>query len=134
MLDLDGFKGVNDVYGHAEGDRVLQEVARRIHAQVRREDVVARIGGDEFCVLLHNMPLDEAIPSAERLVAALSEPYPGVSTAVGASAGVTVVNLDVHGLPYWLSQADAALYDAKDQGKGRVVLVTSDHDESPESQ
>jgi diguanylate cyclase (GGDEF)-like protein len=132
MLDLDGFKAVNDQYGHAAGDEVLREVARRILKLVRREDIVARLGGDEFCVMLNNADVSQAHTSAERLIAALSQPYEGVTTRVGASAGVALIEGQTRGLPYWLAKADAALYDAKNHGKGRVVIAP--HAENPKSE
>lgn len=132
MLDMDGFKAVNDQYGHAAGDEVLREVARRILQLVRREDIVTRLGGDEFCVLLNNADLSHAHTSAERLIAAISQPYEGVACRVGASAGVALIEGETQDLPYWLAKADAALYDAKTHGKGRVVIAP--YAENPKSE
>jgi len=124
VVDLDGFKAVNDHYGHAEGDRVLKIVADRLLQHVRREDVVSRMGGDEFCIMLYHTGKAEALQSAERLIRALSAPYPGIDCTVGASAGLIEVDPgQPRRLPQWMADADAALYQAKAQGKGRVVVA-----------
>jgi diguanylate cyclase (GGDEF)-like protein len=121
MIDLDGFKAVNDRQGHAAGDQVLVEVARRIQALVRNEDLVARLGGDEFCVLLSGSAPDTAQRTAERLVAELSLPYGGIEDRIGASVGIATLDERSQDLPQLMAQADAALYRAKASGKGRVV-------------
>jgi diguanylate cyclase (GGDEF)-like protein len=89
-LDLDGFKAVNDAYGHPAGDAVLVEVARRVRAEVREGDVAARLGGDEFAVLCPDLDPDGAGELAERLRRAVSEPIAGdgVMLHVGVSIGV----------------------------------------------
>lgn len=125
LVDLDGFKAVNDRYGHAEGDRVLKIVADRLLQHVRREDVVSRMGGDEFCIMLYHTGTTEALQSAERLIRALSAPYPGIDCAVGASAGLVEVDPgQPRRLPQWIAAADAALYQAKAQGKGRAIVAS----------
>ena len=118
LLDLDGFKAVNDAAGHAAGDRVLQQVARVLTATLREPDVVARLGGDEFAVLA-------AAPSPEGAEAVAHRVRQAVSDACGdrgvrASVGVTAVlpGDDVHEL---LSRADAAMYRAKAAGGDRVA-------------
>ena len=92
FCDLDGFKEVNDTYGHAVGDRVLQEIARRLETSVRETDLLARYGGDEFTVLL----ADDETPATvsvlvARLTGALSTPVSvdGITTRVGVSVGVS---------------------------------------------
>ncbi len=133
MLDLDGFKAVNDTYGHAAGDQVLQEVARRLGHLVRREDIIARLGGDEFCVMFYDTDSAETVRSAERIIQALSAPYPGIDCRVGASAGAILVDLsEPQDMDAWMAAADSALYQAKAQGKGRVVLAQ--HGKNTESQ
>ncbi len=92
LLDLDGFKEVNDTLGHAAGDRLLREVAQRLLAAVRPEDTVARLGGDEFVVLVEQVPSPaQAAPVVERVSAAFAAPFhpeEGVEIRLGASVGV----------------------------------------------
>jgi diguanylate cyclase (GGDEF)-like protein len=118
-LDLDGFKPVNDRFGHAAGDAVLVAVAATLVAAVRASDIVARIGGDEFAVLLWNLsPADARNKSLalERAVADMSVPWEGHRLAVGATAGVAefLAGSDIAGL---LARADAAMYARKRQRK-----------------
>ena len=75
LIDLDGFKSINDVHGHAAGDRLLRRVADRLSAEVRDCDIVGRLGGDEFAVLLPNSSLSGAVATAERFIAAVRIPY-----------------------------------------------------------
>jgi diguanylate cyclase (GGDEF)-like protein len=124
FVDLDGFKSVNDTQGHAEGDRVLVEIASRLRANTHH-GTVARMGGDEFLVLLPDAGTTEDVVSVARtLIAAVSEPCTGSSGqlfALSASAGVAFVD----GLRDPLSciaQADTAVYHAKERGRGRVEV------------
>ena len=122
-IDLDRFKPVNDAHGHAAGDRLLQAVARRLGSLVRPTDAVARMGGDEFAVLLSDIGATahcEAV--AEKVVAALLAPFDvdGLRLEIGASVGVA---LGVGAEGDWevlIRRADAALYRAKAAGRGRV--------------
>jgi diguanylate cyclase (GGDEF)-like protein len=121
FVDLDDFKSVNDSYGHEAGDRVLAEVARRIHGAIRAGDVAARVGGDEFAVLLRGVPnVDDARAVAERIAQTLSRPadVEGEPVDCGASIGLAYTERRerVDGLT---SEADAALYVAKANGKGQ---------------
>jgi diguanylate cyclase (GGDEF)-like protein len=120
-IDLDEFKGVNDQQGHAAGDAVLRMAAERITGTVRASDVPARMGGDEFSVLLVDTNREEAIQTAERLVTALSQPYPGVTAAVSASVGIAIYH-SADKPEDLLDAADRALYRAKGAGKKRAVL------------
>jgi diguanylate cyclase (GGDEF)-like protein/PAS domain S-box-containing protein len=125
-LDLDGFKRVNDTFGHSAGDELLVRVAERLRGSIRAEDTVARFGGDEFALLCADSPGgDDAHRIALRCIDALAVPFRiGMHEVhVGASAGVAVHDgrgCEVDGL---LDQADAALYRAKANGKGRVELA-----------
>ena len=115
FLDLDGFKGVNDRYGHAVGDAVLQAVAERLTAGVRPSDTVARLGGDEFVVLVEDANEAGLEALAGRLAEAVRQPLPavGMTLHVGVSVGVALAAggaADPAGL---VSEADARMYDAK---------------------
>lgn len=125
FLDLDGFKAINDRYGHPAGDILLEQVARRLEANVRAEDVVSRLGGDEFIVLqvgLHDE--SEAKLLARRIIREISKPYviDDISMSVSASVGIaTAPKLGVE-LERLLACADAALYRAKAGGKARALF------------
>ncbi len=121
-VDLDDFKLVNDTMGHAAGDQVLIEAARRLQGCIRPRDVAARLGGDEFAVLL--VGNDRPLKAAERIVDILSASYQvdeDQEATVGASAGLAMSNLGDNAV-LLLSQADVAMYTAKEQGKGSVVI------------
>lgn len=123
-VDLDGFKTVNDEYGHAVGDQLLISVASRLASTSRPSDVVARIGGDEFVVLLENLlgrPDAEGI--AARTVRTLNKPYliDGQEVSVTASLGVALSSLDSTAAQL-LKLADEAMYRAKNAGKGRYTV------------
>ena len=122
-LDLDGFKPVNDQHGHAAGDAVLKAVAAALTTAVRASDTVARIGGDEFAVLLWNLSETAAHTKAgslEYAIAALTVAWEGRALTVGASAGVAELGADqdVSGL---LARADAEMYARKRQRKSTLT-------------
>ncbi len=125
-VDLDGFKGVNDGLGHAAGDEVLVEAARRIEHVVRPGDLSAQRGGDEFAVICPDIgDVDVARLIAQRLVDAVAMPFriAGDPVHIGASVGVALARPD--DLPATvLEAADAALYEAKSAGKGRWVTAS----------
>lgn len=123
VLDLDDFKRINDMHGHAAGDRVLVETARRIEGAVRGGDIAFRVGGEEFLVMLPGADVAEAMRIAERLRRTLDAGQQGFhEDGVGVSASVGVVTFDpVH--DDWerlLRRADQALYRAKLRGRNRV--------------
>lgn len=127
FLDLDDFKRVNDTLGHDAGDRLLAEVAKRLLDCVRAEDAVARLGDDEFCVLLENLPNAEgALRAAERIKACLEKPFVlGLRNlpCLTASIGIVVANSGEHtSAERLLNQADAAMYQAKRSGKAQHRL------------
>jgi diguanylate cyclase (GGDEF)-like protein len=119
LVDLDGFKAVNDTMGHAAGDALLMAVADRLRGAIRAGDLPARLGGDEFAALLPDCTAAEAVATAERILAALTVPeeIDGVPVRAAASIGVAAAGpgADVSSL---LRDADLAMYAAKRQGKG----------------
>ncbi len=120
LLDLDGFKAVNDTLGHETGDALLQSVARRLLSCVRDSDTVARTGGDEFVVILHFLAGPEnVVLVAERILAAFEKPFvlSGRECRVGASIGICVVPEDGEDMEILLSRADAAMYASKARGR-----------------
>jgi diguanylate cyclase (GGDEF)-like protein len=125
-FDLDGFKAVNDTWGHAAGDRALRLVARRAREVVRSSDTVGRQGGDEFLALLPETSLDGALHVAEKLRDALEKPYPVGPADATMSASLGIALFPAHGSDpkALLRAADAALYEAKREGKNRVKVAT----------
>ena len=119
LVDLDDFKPVNDRLGHAAGDELLIQVARRLLAEVRPADTVVRIGGDEFAVVIHDGDAGAAVPVAERIVAAAGAPFEiaGVSVRIGASVGVSAAE-DAADAARLVREADEAMYRVKQTGKG----------------
>ncbi len=125
FIDLDRFKDINDSFGHAAGDRLLQMVAARMRGCVRETDLVARLGGDEFTVILGNVasPRDAQIV-AENILRILSEPIPldGRETFVSCSIGVALYPEDARTADELLRKADTAMYRAKQSGRRRYVF------------
>lgn len=125
FLDLDDFKTVNDTYGHAAGDQLLAAMARRITSELRSGDTAARVGGDEFLVLLDHVTTSEAaLTVARRLNARLRTPYelgPYRHTAT-SSIGVAVRSAALATTDAIVAAADAAMYDAKRGGGGTCVM------------
>ncbi|MGY0194061.1 diguanylate cyclase domain-containing protein [Leptothrix sp. BB-4] len=127
FIDLDGFKAVNDRFGHASGDALLCQVAERLLEQLRASDTACRLGGDEFVVLL---PQVESVVDAGRvahnLLEAISRPYPLAGTAVQVSASIGVACLPEGGLDEsaLMRNADSAMYEAKQRGRNQVLFFT----------
>jgi diguanylate cyclase (GGDEF)-like protein len=120
FLDLDDFKAVNDQHGHAAGDRLLQMVSGRIVDTIRTGDIAARVGGDEFIVLLDSIQSRSGIAQAiDRLIRSISAPYflEGAELRVGCSVGASLFPTDEQDLDAMMRQADQALYAAKLAGK-----------------
>lgn len=120
LVDLDRFKPINDTYGHSVGDRMLRHLAESLTNVLRDADTVARIGGDEFALLLIDSDEAGACQVAEKLIQVLSEPctIDGHSMAVGASVGIALFPRDAGDTVRLLQQADAAMYEAKRSGAG----------------
>lgn len=120
LIDLDGFKAVNDQHGHAAGDALLKAVARQLVGQVRASDVVARLGGDEFAVLMWNLGAAQATVKAGELelaIAAASVSHGDARLSVGASAGIVPLAPDA--TPAEISDAaDKAMYARKRRRRG----------------
>ena len=128
LVDIDHFKRINDLLGHAAGDEVLRQVAQTLAGEAREVDRVARYGGEEFCVLLPNTEHEGAMQAAERLRAAVhgQEITWGEDTVgVTISTGVACATRPDEPLDALLRRADEALYRAKAQGRNRVEFSTS---------
>lgn len=127
-LDLDGFKVVNDTFGHALGDALLARVAARLGGLARTNDLVARLGGDEFAFLYPCRDADDAVALARTVVERLSQPYliDGVQVEIGASVGIALAPGDATTPEVLLGRADLALYRAKAAGRQEVSTFTPD--------
>jgi diguanylate cyclase (GGDEF)-like protein len=126
FIDLDRFKGVNDSYGHAAGDKLLQLVAQRLRATVRSRDLVARLGGDEFAILQAPVAtIASAQALAERVVQQIAAPFEidGQPVEIGASVGVQLSQEGERDTNRLLNTADAALYRVKEAGGGSFFLA-----------
>lgn len=123
-VDLDHFKPVNDTAGHAAGDALLRQVAQTIRDSCRGIDLAARIGGDEFAVILEGCSLANGRLVAEKIVRAVGAlvfPWAGREYQIGASAGITRIGRESNSPLGFMGEADAACYAAKGSGRGRVV-------------
>lgn len=130
FLDLDGFKQINDTLGHQAGDGFLREVAARLMQHVRQTDMVFRLGGDEFTVILENLsdPTTDALALAQKLLATIQIPWEhaGQVCRASASIGIAVSMVgETESADSLISRADAAMYEAKQGGKARVRLARS---------
>jgi len=124
FVDLDRFKAVNDNAGHAAGDNLLRKLASIMSRQLRSTDFLARIGGDEFALLLPECSLEEALEVTHRLVKAIGQYrflWQGQDYFVGASAGITVFSKGSSAVEI-MAQADVACYQAKNSGRGQVAV------------
>jgi two-component system CheB/CheR fusion protein len=128
FIDLDNFKNVNDNLGHEAGDMLLQQAAERLNICVRSEDTVARIGGDEFNVLLEDVSETQIANTAQRILDHVSKPYlvKDQQVFVSASIGIAVYPKDAEDIETLTKHADSAMYQAKDKGKDGYQFFTSD--------
>jgi diguanylate cyclase (GGDEF)-like protein len=130
LLDIDGFKGVNDNHGHPAGDALLKAIAQRLGDEVRANDTVARLGGDEFALILEDVnDVDSLLQRCEQICDKLAEPYQlngskgSFAAKVSASIGLAVWQGEQQNDEALIQSADRALYQAKDDGKNRCVMA-----------
>ena len=134
-LDIDHFKSINDSYGHAIGDAIIKETATRLRATLREEDIIARIGGDEFVILLDTIQdTANAAQTSEAILQAFSKPFQvnEKELTVSFSIGMTIFPKDSNNAAKLLQFADTAMYKAKDEGKNRAKFYSSDMREQTE--
>lgn len=126
MLDLDGFKSINDLYGHEAGDTVLQTIATRLNQHVHQNDTVARLGGDEFVLLTNNLEDEsEAAQNCTELISTINQPISinGIKVNVGVSIGIVFQPQLNKSRSDILRMADSAMYEAKISGKNRYAFA-----------
>lgn len=127
MFDIDHFKRINDEFGHSVGDLVLQKIADICRSTLREIDIIGRIGGEEFAILLPQTNAQEAKIVAERLRIVISQGTivldEGASPSFSASFGVSTAGNEAVSIDDLLNQADAALYEAKESGRNRVCMA-----------
>jgi diguanylate cyclase (GGDEF)-like protein/PAS domain S-box-containing protein len=132
-LDLDGFKPINDRYGHKAGDSVLTEISKRLQEFIRTEDTVARLGGDEFVMLLTYLSSEqESEPIIARVLEIVTKPcelHNGIKVSVSASVGVTFYPTDHNDSDVLLRHADQAMYQAKQLGRNRMHFFDPQYDQ-----
>lgn len=128
FLDLDGFKNINDTLGHDTGDALLKEVANRLNSGVREEDLISRIGGDEFIIVIEETHKEEVKMIAERILTNTAKPYllNDQSVSVTPSIGISTYPDDGHDIETLIKNADKAMYLAKDRGKANFQFYTDE--------
>lgn len=128
FLDLDGFKQVNDSFGHEVGDRILKKAAGRLAQQLRQSDIIARMGGDEFVILLNDINLVDADVLLHRVLGSLKEPIEinGITMNIGVSIGATLFPDDCEDIDILIRHADAAMYLSKEGGRNRITYYDSE--------
>ncbi len=121
MIDIDHFKRINDTYGHAIGDEVLKKVSSELQNQLRKVDLVARWGGEEFIALLPETEIDEAVSVAEKLREKIERLIHENNEVVTISIGISMLE-ESESIDSWINRADKALYHAKKQGRNRYCV------------
>ncbi|MFV1985412.1 MAG: diguanylate cyclase domain-containing protein [Thiohalomonadales bacterium] len=125
FIDLDGFKHINDTYGHQAGDKTLQVIAQRLKSETRASDIIARLGGDEFGLLLHNMYGIEHIKNfSEKLIQEISSPFNfnQITLSVTASIGISKFPESASDSDGLINEADNTMYQSKNNGKNCYTL------------
>jgi diguanylate cyclase (GGDEF)-like protein/PAS domain S-box-containing protein len=135
MVDIDLFKSINDHYGHAKGDEVIRLVAQILQSSVRSSDTICRYGGEEFCIILPGLDIEQAIATAIRArenIASLNllELTGNRSLRVTASFGISTIDQEVADFAHFIDRADQALYNSKNNGRNRVSIWNSEIDDS----
>ena len=129
MIDIDNFKQVNDTYGHAAGDRVILSVAKALQVGMRNYDIVGRLGGEEYAMMLLDCDLSAAIEIAQRLCLQVKQQviqFENLAIGVTISIGLSQLDVDDRQVEQALGRADKALYSAKRNGKNQVVIYTQE--------
>jgi diguanylate cyclase len=128
LIDIDHFKSINDTYGHVAGDIVLRQLSKMLKQNLRAADVAGRYGGDEFCVILPDLPLFNAAQAMEALRERFSTLGYEQNPALKVSLSIGLAAYDpAHGdATRWLNDADQALYEAKASGRNRVICNSED--------
>lgn len=129
MVDIDHFKSINDTHGHPAGDKVLREFAERLRSAARPNDLLGRLGGEEFAILMPETSAEEALAAADRFreqVAGLVfTPGPGIELRVTASFGIAQAAAAITDAEAWIAAADAPLYAAKRGGRNRCIVAST---------
>jgi diguanylate cyclase (GGDEF)-like protein len=129
MVDIDHFKSINDTHGHPIGDKVLSEFAERLRRAARPNDVLGRLGGEEFAMLMPETSAEEALAAANRfreeIAAPVFTPAPGLELRVTASFGIAQSEDGIVHAEGWIAAADAPLYEAKHSGRNRCVVAST---------
>lgn len=133
LIDIDHFKHINDSYGHIVGDAVLRQLSRELGANLRKDDLAGRYGGDEFCVILPNVGIRQAGEVMERLRLAFSRyRHPDVAQLrVSLSIGLAAYHPGLKDAATWLNEADKALYAAKNTGRNKIAAAADQEDDRP---
>lgn len=128
-LDLDGFKAINDAFGHGVGDQIIENTARRLEQCIRKGDMVARVGGDEFVVLLRDITSFDVSKIAEKIIESLSDPFTIATNTlcITTSIGVAIYPRDGVDANTLIHNADSAMYEAKRSGKNGYRICSSKH-------
>ncbi|MCC7634980.1 putative bifunctional diguanylate cyclase/phosphodiesterase [Stenotrophomonas rhizophila] len=126
FCDLDGFKAINDAYGHQLGDKLLIQVSERVGTLLRSHDTFARLGGDEFVIVFQVDDLDDAAVVAERIIASLAEPFliDALELQISASLGIALYPADATSERDLMAHADAAMYHTKEAGRNGYTFFT----------
>ena len=131
-LDLDRFKTVNDTCGHAAGDELLKQISSRLHTIIRSGDILGRLGGDEFGLILQNCPVNIASEIAEKIIHSISSydfNWDGNNFTIGVSIGIVPITAQTANVNEVMKHADAACYTAKDQGRSRTYVYDQQENE-----